>query len=183
MGKKLTATQIKKELKNRSKDELIELIYDLCKTSKEAVDKINIRLGNDDFLDEELVEAKKRVRSHYFTTRGFAHLNLRSAKSVITTFKKICNDQEKLLDLELYYVECGIEFTNALGDINESFYNSMGGMYETVTKTLTKIGDREMINRFIPRLEKAVDDTKGIGWGFGDWITDSYYELKHFIGE
>ena len=40
-----------------------------------------------------------------------------------------------------------------------------------------------MINRFIPRLEKAVDDTKGIGWGFGDWITDSYYELKHFIGE
>ena len=54
MGKKLTATQIKKELKNRSKDELIELIYDLCKTSKEAVDKINIRLGNDDFLDEEL---------------------------------------------------------------------------------------------------------------------------------
>ena len=181
MGKLLTPAQIKKELKKRSRDELVDMICDLCKTSKSSLEQINLVLGNDTFIEDELVEAKKRVRRNFFTARGYANLNLRAAKAEITAFKKIFGDTEKLLDLELYYVECGIEFTNALGDINASFYNSMGGMYEKVVKDLMKTGDRELIMRFMPRMENARKETCYIGWGFGDWISDNYSALKAYV--
>lgn len=89
----------------------------------------------------------------------------------------------KVIDLQLYYVECGIEFTNMLGDISESFYNSMAGMYETVANSLMKAGDLKLIEEFMPRLQQAVDDTGGIGCGFHDDLYDTFSELENFRDE
>lgn len=178
MGKKLTVTQIKKELFKLSNEELVDIICRLCKSSKEAASQVNIILGNDSLVDEALAEAKKKVRNQFFTKRGFGRLSLTTAKSEITAFKKICSDPAKVIDLQLYYVECGIEFTNALGDINASFYNSMGGMYETAVKSLIKTKDLALIEKFRPRLQQAVNDTEGIGWGFHDDLYDTFLELE-----
>lgn len=178
MGKKLTITQVKKELAKLSNEELVDIICKLYKSSKEAADQVNIIFGNDSFVDEALEEAKKKVRDQFFTKRGYGRLNLTTAKSAITAFKKICSDPAKVIDLQLYYVECGIEFTNDLGDINGSFYNSMAGMYETAVKSLIKTEDLELIKRFRPRLQQAVDDTGGIGWGFHEDLCDTFYDFE-----
>ena len=170
---KLTMTQIKKELIGKQSSELVDIICRLCKTSKEAADQVNLILGNDSFIDDALAEAKSKVRNQFFTKRGYGALHLTTAKSAITDFKKICADPEKLIDLQMYYVECGIEFTNELGDINGSFYNSMASMYETVVKALIKTNDTQLIGKFMPRLEKAVSDTRGIGWGFHDDLCET----------
>ena len=122
MGKKLTFTQIKKELNKKNNAELIDIICELCKLSKEAEERLNLILGNDSYMDEVLTKAKEKIREHFFPKRGLGKLDLKAAKSEITSFKKICNDFEKTLDLQMYYVECGIEYTNAYGDISESFY-------------------------------------------------------------
>lgn len=183
MGKKLTITQIKKELSKRPNEELVDIICKLCKSSKEAASLVNLILGNDSILDDALAEAKKKVRTQFFTKRGFGSLNLSKAKSDITAFKKICDIPAKVLDLQLYYVECGIEFTNMLGDINESFYNSMAGMYETVVKSLIKTGDVNLMKEFMPRLQQAVDDTGGIGWGFHDDLCYTISEMDEWVGE
>lgn len=183
MGKKLTVTQIKKELSKLPDKELIDIICRLCKSSKEAADLVNLILGNDSILDDALAEAKKKIQNQFFPKRGFGRLNLAAAKSEITAFKKICNVPAKVIDLQLYYVECGIEFTNMLGDINESFYNSMAGMYETVANSLMKAGDLKLIEEFMPRLQQAVDDTGGIGWGFHDDLYDTFSELEDFRDE
>lgn len=175
MGKKLTITQIKKELSKLPNEELIDIICRLCKSSKEAASLVNLILGNDSILDDALAEAKKKIRNQFFTKRGFGRLNLNAAKSEITAFKRICKVPAKLIDLQLYYVECGIEFTNMLGDINESFYNSMSGMYETAVNSLINTEDLKLIEEFMPRLKQAVDDTDGIGWGFHD---DLYYTFS-----
>lgn len=178
MGKKLTVTQIKKELSKLPKEELIDIICRLCKASKEDIDQVNLFLGNDSFVDEALEEAKKKVRNQFFTNRGFGRLNLTDAKSAISKFKKVYNDPVRVIELQLYYVECGIEFTNTLGDISESFYNSMAGMYETVVKSLIKTEDSQLIEKFMPRLKKALDDTEGIGWGFHDDLYDSFSKFR-----
>lgn len=180
MGKKLTITQIKKELLKLSNEELVDIICRLCKSSKEAAGQVNLILGNDSILDDALAEAKKKVRNQFFTKRGFGSLSLTTAKSAITAFKKICNDPAKVIDLQLYYVECGIEFTNMLGDISESFYNSMAGMYETVVKSLIKTKDLDLIEKFKPRLQQAVDDTGGIGWGFNEDLSYTFSELEEW---
>ena len=40
----------------------------------------------------------------------------------------------------LYYVEMGVQFTNAYGDIDEAFYNSMESMYERAVKYIAQHG-------------------------------------------
>ena len=180
-SKKLTQAQIKKALSQMEKPELIDIICKLCKSSEEVKDQVNLILGNDSFVDDALEEAKRKVRNQFFPARGFGRLNLSKAKSDISAFKKICSNPEKVLDLQLYYVECGIEFTNEYGDINESFYNSMGGMYEKVVQELIKTGNKDLIGEFDPRLKKAVDDTYYIGWGFGDWIRENYSEIRNYL--
>lgn len=180
MGKKLTITQVKKELSKLPNEELIDIISRMYKSSKEASDLVNLILGNDSVLDDALAEAKKKVRTQFFTKRGFGRLNLSAAKSEITAFKRICNVPARLIDLQLYYVECGIEFTNMLGDINESFYNSMAGMYETVVKSLIKSKDLKLIEEFMPRLQGAVEDTGAIGWGFNEDLSYTFSELEDF---
>lgn len=182
MGKKLTITQIKKELVKLPYEELVDIICRLCRSSKEAADQINLILGNDSFIDDALAEAKAKVRSQFFTKRGgYGRLNLAAAKSEIASFKKVSNVPSKLIDLQLYYVECGIEFTNDLGDIDGNFYGSMIRMYETVVESIIKTGDLQLAKSFAPRLETAVSDVSGIGWGFYDALRDAFSQIEDWI--
>lgn len=178
MGKAMTAIQIKKEMLTRSKEELVEIICKLGKSSKEANDLLNLLLGNDSILEDALEDAKKKIRNQFFPKRGLGRLNLATAKSAITAFKKICDDPEKVIDLQLFYVECGVEFTNEYGDINESFYSSMERMYETAIKSLIKTKNTSLTEKLMPRLKKIVNDVSGIGWGFYDDLYDSFSLLE-----
>lgn len=178
MAKKLTATQLKKKLKEYSQEELIYLISRVYQSCPEAADLINADLGDEDYTAKLLSEAKAKVRKEFFPTRGMGRLSLSAAKSVITSFKRVCKDPAMVLDLQLYYVENGVEFTNAYGDINEPFYNSMGSVYHTVTETLIKMDDEKLYRKFAKRLKAVLDETEGIGWGFNEDLSDSYYSLK-----
>ena len=174
----MTVSQLKKLLNESSQDELMYLICQMYKSIPEAANYINAEMGDQEYINDLLDEAKKKVRKEFFPARGFGRLSLSSAKSAITSFKKICSDPGLIIDLQLYYVENGVEFTNTYGDINESFYNSMESMYWTVIETINKSDDRALYEQFANRLKAVVDDTKGIGWGFYDGLCDSYYSLK-----
>ncbi|MGH4140088.1 hypothetical protein [Clostridium sp.] len=60
--------------------------------------------------------------------------------------QKNMTDEKLVLNLILYYVEMGIEFTNTYGDINESFYNSVEGMYQLVVDSINKHKDSGIFN-------------------------------------
>lgn len=182
MAKKLSAAQLKKKLKDFSQEELIYLIGRIYQSCPEAADLINAELGDENYSVKLLEEAKEKVRKEFFPTRGMGRLSLSSAKSVIASFKRICKDPAMVLDLQLYYVENGVEFTNTYGDINESFYNSMGSVYHTVTETLNKLDDEDLYLQFEERLKAVLDETDGIGWGFSEDLSDSYYSLKWVKG-
>ncbi len=71
----------------------------------------------------------------------------------------------------LFYVEQGVKFTNAYGDIDEPFYNSMEGMYGKAVEWIVKY---EMQYVFEERCMRIVEDASGIGWGFYDTLSDIY---------
>lgn len=73
----------------------------------------------------------------------------------------------------LYYVECGVEFTNEFGDIDESFYTSVENTYNTA---LDLMANEDILNKFKDRVLKIVNETENIGWGFHDCLGDVYYE-------
>ena len=88
---------------------LIGRVYQSC---PEAADLINAELGDENYSEKLLDEAKEMVRKEFFPARGLGRLSLSSAKSVIASFKRICKDPAMVLDLQLYYVENGVEFTD-----------------------------------------------------------------------
>ena len=176
--KKLTGTALKKRLRECSQEELIDMVQRLYGAVPEAADFINVEYGDADYVVGLLQKAKKQVRYEFFPDRGLGRCSLSKAKEVIRSFSHVCKDPALYLDLQLYYVECGIEFTNEYGDIDERFYNSMESVYRNVIVTLNNLGDETLTSRFRDRLKAAVDDAKNTGWGFYDGLYDDYGMLE-----
>ena len=175
--KKLNSTALKKRLRECSQEELIDLIQRMYASVPEAADIINVVYGDAEYIAALLTKAKKQVRNEFFPDRGLGRCSLSQAKETIRAFGRVCNDPALNLDLQLYYVENGIEFTNVYGDINERFYISMEGMYRDVIDTLINMEDEELKALFRDRLKAAVDETENVGWGFHDGLYDAYMML------
>lgn len=120
---------------------------------------------------KSLAKYKRIIQNEFAPERGFPNARLSVARKAINDFSKLSKDRMLLADLMLFYVEMGVLFTNAYGDIDEPFYNSMGRMYEKVAHHVVDAG---LTNIFLERFEKIVRDTQNIGWGFPDDLTDTF---------
>ncbi|WP_168121270.1 DUF6155 family protein [Paenibacillus sp. HB172176] len=117
-------------------------------------------------------QAKKKIENEFFPDRGFGKMRLAEAKKAISEFGKLSDDETRMIDLMIFYVEQGVDFTNTYGDISENFYSSMESMYENALK---KIGDNpRLYQMFNPRLVSLINRTGGIGWGFQDTLREYY---------
>ena len=96
-------------------------------------------------------------------------------RKAISDYKKATHDPVGTLELMVYYVECGNQFTVDYGDIDEAFYESLDAMFTQVVKTLQK-SDEKTVERFLPRLEGIVRQAHGIGWGYYDTISETLEE-------
>lgn len=175
--KKMSKNALAKQLQSRAQPELVDMIMRLYSAIPEAADYLIIELGGEDYELELLAKAKKKVRNEFFPARGLGRLSLSIAKAAIKDFGRVSKNPANYIDLQLYYVECGVEYTNTYGDIDERFYNSMESVYQDVIDMLENMDDEEMIRRFHDRLRAAVDDTSNIGWGFHDYLTEAYYQV------
>ncbi len=167
---KINLTNLKKYLKTRSQDELIGDIAELFKRFQPVKDYYQIQLYPED-QKQVAVKYKKIIEDEFFPTRGFGRAKLSAAKKAITEFKKVNRTSVGLVDIMLFYVEQGVKFTSAYGDIDEPFYMSMEGMYEKAVKEIIKY---RLEDKFQKRCQKIVLDTSGMGWGFHDILSEIY---------
>jgi len=169
MGK-LTVTDLKKHLNSKSREELTNEIIGLYKKFSDIRDYYASTLSKDGMRDV-LEKYKKIIKDEFFPVRGFGKLRLAVARKAVNDFGKISNSNSDMADIMLFYVENGVEFTNAYGDINEQFYSSIETMYEAALKHICK---SELVEDFYTRCEQIVSDTSGIGWGFHDTLGDLF---------
>lgn len=166
---KLTLTQLKQYLNGRSHDELVAEIADLWKKLDEVKDYYATRLGTGEV--QVIDKYKAQIKHEFFPARGYGDARLSLARKAVTDYKKVSSSVVGLIDLMLFYVETGVRYTNAYGDINEGFYNSMAGMYERAVDLLAQ---HDLRDQFADRCRAIVDDTSSIGWGFHDDLSDTY---------
>ncbi len=171
--KKSKPVGLKNYLSIFTKEQLIGQIIELSKKYKEVKSYYDFSLNPDNSKKAE--EVKNAVLHCFYPTRGYK-LRLKDARKAITDFKKLSPDGESLIDAMIYYVECGVRFTNDFGDIDEPFYNSVAGMFRDAGHLCQSIG---LQNNFKARANKIVDDTSDIGWGFHDELGDIFY--NHFL--
>ncbi len=164
----MSLTNIKKELQKLEKPQLIALVGELYKSQKTVKEYLDFYFEPN---EADLLPAyRERVLRAFYPKRGYNY-NLRVGKAALSDFRKLGVSGQSLADLMLYYVECGIRFTNDYGDINESFYLSLETVYE---QALALMQQEKLLPHFAERCRRAVTDTSGIGWGFHDMLADLY---------
>ncbi len=169
---KINLTILKRYLKTRSQEELIGHIAELFKRFEGVKDFYQVQL----YPEEQKQVAdkyKKIIENEFFPNRGFGRAKLSVAKKAITEYKKVNKSSVGLIDMMLFYVEQGVKFTKAYGDIDEPFYDIMESMYEKAIKNVIKYQQEETFQK---RCYKIVSDTSGMGWGFHDALSHMYEE-------
>ncbi len=177
---KLKVNELKKQLKQYDQKDLIQLVVELSKISKDTENYLASKFLGDEAVEELFSNCQRRILNEFFPDRGHGKLRFAVAKKEINTFKKTTGDKKRTCDLMLYFVELGVDFTNTYGDIDAPFYNNIGNMYAKVVSICD--AEDEFFYAFAERLEKVVNDSADIGWGFHDNLCNCYYSL-HLIDE
>ena len=84
--------------------------------------------------------------------------------------KKSDGSANELIDLMLFYVECGTQFTSDYGDIDEDFYEQLETVFEDTLKLIKTVDPQLTIYK--QRLEAIKATAHEVGWGYGDQIDD-----------
>ena len=161
---------VKTVLSQQSMPEVLQLIRDLYALRPEVKDFLHAR-----FLTSAKTLAPYKNTIQQSLSPDVIHgedLDLARGRKAISDYKKATHDPVGTLELMVYYVECGNQFTVDYGDIDEAFYESLDAMFTQVVKTLQK-SDEKTVERFLPRLKAVVRQAEGIGWGYYDAISDT----------
>jgi len=167
----MSIKEIKEELNKQNKNILIKHILELYKKYDPVKEYFDFYINPN---EEKLLNTyKEKVREGFFPKRGM-RLRLSLSRKAINEFKKLEVSNEKLGDLLLYYIECGMEFISSFGDISESFYNSA---YNTLTKALKMFKKENVLDDYKERMLKLLEKSKYSGYGFEDDILAIYDEF------
>ena len=145
----------------------MDLIRDLYSLSKDNKNFINAR-----FLEkEDTLEPYKKIIERSLYPDFDRPIRISVGKKAVSDLRKATDDPISILELMIYYVECGTQCTLDYGDIDEHFYYSLELMFDDILNILVK-SDQEIIDTFLPRLRAVVQKAEGIGWGYYDYISD-----------
>lgn len=181
--KKPTWRDVKKALQQQEKDQLIGLIQDLHKLSAANADFMHARLLGA-YPAQSLAPYKKRIKQAISPAQPWKQeVQLREGRKAISDFKKASGDVHGLLTLMVYYLQCGNDFTLEFGDIDETFYNSLGSMLDQVKKQLIAENDHQLAAEFIPVLKHEFSRIDGqMGWGYPDEFGEQVSDLRERFG-
>jgi len=160
---------VKQILSNKSHDELLKLISDFYSLSKENKNFIHVRFS----VTEDPLKPYKDIieESIYPDVYKNKPIKLSIGRKAISDYKKAIGSPLGVLELMVFYIECGNQLTVDYGDIDEQFYSSLESMFDKVVQIL-KTSNQDTIDMFIPRLKTIVNKANGIGWGYYDYISD-----------
>ncbi len=174
-------SEIRDYLSVLKQSDLIALIGDLCKLNDENKYFIGARCS--ETCAEAIKPYKSLVKQFISPDIPFSDERIQKAKAkkTINDYWRASGDPYGKIDLMLYYVECGTQFTLEYGDINESFYNSLVAMFKQSIIEIKKISSSRPTKSFILRLNNVVDISKNIGWGYGDEVKTLFIEENFSI--
>lgn len=176
---------IKNLIKHLEQDELVEIIVELSKISKNNEQFLRLFIqGSDNENKEKIVkEVKPKLYSIFFGRGGmpYERINLKAARDIISQHARVLKEfPEAVIELKLYYVELGVEVMSDWGDMYDAFYDSIGSMLASLCKDL--FNNHKFYEDFSEPLSSLISKTKGVGWGFHEFVCDTIYDLQERLG-
>lgn len=169
---KLTATQLKKQLASKTKEQLIHEISTLYQKlpqvkeyyQAQGEDIQEIAKKHKDIIEKEFVEGK---------TRGNPKLRFSVARNALNDFKKLTDDPALIADVMLTYVESISWFNSEYGPDAEEFYTRPENMFE---ETLILLKQHDLLAQFESRAYKIVEKATD-GYGHYDSLRETFEEV------
>ncbi|MEI6705053.1 MAG: hypothetical protein WCL71_16205 [Deltaproteobacteria bacterium] len=171
--KKPSWSDVKSAIAKLERQALIGLISDLYAYSTPNKNFLHARfsLGSD-----SLKPYKKIIEDAlYPDVMSNDPIEIATAKKAVSDYCKAVGDPKGMLELMVYFVECGASFSLDVGYGDEYFFAALERMYEKAIKLLLTL-DEETIDDFYDRFEDLVTSTSDIGWGFHDTLGEIFYE-------
>jgi hypothetical protein len=173
---KIKVTDLKKNLKQYNQTELVNLVIEIFKLNNDVQNYLSSK-----FLGEEATEvlfhkAQENIRNEFYPDRGHGKLRLVEAKKVITAFRKTTNDEKRTIDLMLFFVELGVEFTSEYGYISDSFYSNILKMFNSVALECDR--DEDTYKELAKRIDRVLSLSKNTIWAFEEALMEIYYTIN-----
>jgi Family of unknown function (DUF6155) len=170
--KRPSVREVRSFLQGKTQEELINDILFFYGKFEGVKEFISLQMGVE-FSDDLLEKHRAIIQREFFPARGYGKIRLSIARKAITDYKKTSPNIPGLVELMVFYVEMGVRFTREYGDIHEQFYTSMESMYQDAIRYITQY---ELQGKYQQRCKAIVEDTRGMGWGFHDTLSDIYFE-------
>ena len=171
-SKNPTWSEVKSGVINLNQKQLLKLVADLYRFSKENQTFFHARFG---VGDDPFAPYKKTIdECMYPDIYKNKPIQISKAKKAISNYSKAVGDPLGEIELMVLFVECGNNFTLNFGDIDEGFYDALNRMYRRVIKKILSLPE-EQRRGYKERLEKIMTSASGIGWGYHDMLSDDDY--------
>ena len=112
----MSIQKLKAYLANKSEKELTREITDLYQQFSGVKDFYNLQMSAEG-ANDILAKHKTIIKDQFLPKRGFGDARLSVARKSVMDFKKSVGVHENLVDLALYYVEVGVQYTNTYGSL------------------------------------------------------------------
>ena len=167
-----TWSDVKSAVVDIDQKQLLKLVADLYRFSKENQAFFHARFGiGDDPIGPYKKTIDECMHPDIYSNKP---IQIAKAKKAISSYSKAVGDPLGVIELMVFFVECGNNFTVNFGDIDEGFYDSLIGMYRRAIQKVLSLPE-EQRSVFRVRLEEIMTSSSGIGWGYHDMISDDYY--------
>jgi hypothetical protein len=153
----------------KRKPQLIDPIGELHGMSKENQRFLQARLGDPvKQLPEDRNLVADCLRPDVF--RKNAKVRITEAKRAISQYERAAGEPAGTVDLMLTFVEQGTAFANDVGYGDDGFFSALEGML-TRALALLQQSTQELRHSLERRLIPLADSARGLGWGYGDFVT------------
>lgn len=137
------------------------------------------RYQSHNLVDENFCSGNEKIKSFKAIIKESLYPNdptYHSAGSMVIaerTFKAFTKSNggiEGLIDLMLFYVECGSQFTLDYGDMDEPYYEALETIFEEMLLLLKE--NNSLMKMYQHRLYAILYETREMGWGYDDQLQD-----------
>lgn len=178
MAGKLNLLEIKKKLHDFSKDELIEMVAESIRISKDARAYVSFRLEGEAGLLEWATEAKAQIDKEFNPTRGFPKMRLATVRKIFTEVNRLGKGTIWPLEVMVFFCETASDYIHYEGDIFEYMGDFFTDTYEKVIRLLNKEKTPDLFEKYQARLEAIAKKPNCHCWGIQDSLVGSYTEIR-----
>lgn len=162
---------VKDRLLELQADQLIDLVGALYTASHANRASIHQRLDLPGVgPDTALVAQGKAKIGHYIDPGADEPFQLEAALDIVEHYRAQTRDPRGTVDLLIHCLESGNEASLAYGDLFEEFHETMAEVADRCGDALE--ANPDLVVAFLPRLQAAVADAAGGGWGPDDVLVE-----------